>query len=311
MDWEAECIIRLCSNGSTLVSNVTFLEKVGLGNLLPSFHLFFCWVKSNLLRHQRGDDIDIEAYILSIHPVAFEISVHISIFVSIDHQIVKCKITGQRSFCSFFWELNINDILKMLGQGQSDVSINFEFILWVSFKTAVECHLRKFIQLCNSKRESFTPSFPILLQWSVVYMLNQLESVSYPGERYPFPSQPPARDRPKSFFFFFPCSGVKGIMAWRPRSHNFRQSSNSFCPGILDLSIMDYTIFYWVYVNYPSICSGQCKVGGMGMMEGRGTEKRERKRKESEWDLEWGLTCSDSQLPESSSRTKRVWLYAT
>lgn len=128
----------------------------------------------------------------------------------------------------------------MLGQRQSDVSINFEFI---SFKTAVEGHLRKFIQPCNSKRESFTPSFSILLQWSVVYMLNQLKSVSYPGRGYPFPSQPPARDRPKSFFFFFfLVLELRG--SWRHRSHNFRQSSNLFCPGILDLSIMDYIILF-------------------------------------------------------------------
>ena len=100
VDWEAECIIRLCSSGSTLVSNVTFLEKVGFGNLLPSLSLFFCWANSNLLRHQRGDDIGIKVYILSVHPVTFEISVHISISVSTDHQIVKCKITGKRSFCS-------------------------------------------------------------------------------------------------------------------------------------------------------------------------------------------------------------------
>ena len=69
MDWEAECIIRLCSNGSTLVSNVTSLEKVGLGNLVPCFNLFFCWENSDLLRHQRGDDIAIKVHILSVHPV--------------------------------------------------------------------------------------------------------------------------------------------------------------------------------------------------------------------------------------------------
>ena len=110
VDWEAECIIRVCSSGSTFVSNVTFLEKVGLGNLLPSFSLFFCWANSNLLRHQRGDDIGIKVYILSVHPVTFEISVHISISVPTDHQIVKCKITGQRSFCSLSesWTLMIS-----------------------------------------------------------------------------------------------------------------------------------------------------------------------------------------------------------
>lgn len=171
----------------------------------------------------------------------------------------------------------------MLGQGQSDVSINFEFILWVSFKTAVECRLRKFIQLCNSERESFTPSFPILLQWSVVYMLNQLESVSYPGEGYPFPSQPPARDRPKSFFFFFfPCSGVRGIMAWRPSSHNFRHSSNSFCPGILDLSIMDYTIFLLSLCELPIHLLRPVQ-GRWDGHDGRERNREEREKKEREW----------------------------
>lgn len=33
MNWEAEYIIRLCSNGSTLVSDATFLERGSLSNL--------------------------------------------------------------------------------------------------------------------------------------------------------------------------------------------------------------------------------------------------------------------------------------
>ena len=42
--------------------------------------------------------------------------------------------------------------------------------------------------------------------------------------------------------FFFPLS-LELTGSWRPKSHNFRQSPNLFCLGILDLSIMDYTIF--------------------------------------------------------------------
>lgn len=61
-------------------------------------------------------------------------------------------------------------------------------------------------------------------------------------------------------------------------------------------------------MNYPSIFSGQCRVCGKGMME-------EEKKVLGESASEQGssglsVTPSDSQLPKSSSETRRVRLYA-
>lgn len=65
-------------------------------------------------------------------------------------------------------------------------------------------------------------------------------------------------------------------------------------------------------MNYLFILSGQCKVGGMGMMEGeREGEEREREREGERVSPGVNLTPSDSQCSESSSKTKRVRLFAT